>query len=99
MIWLFIKLRLAAASFLNPKPKTQGFHLRPSWWVRLQVCETHNHMSHNLNSLKGGYIGHYIGTTIGDIKGDTRSLDYGSYALAFDAPDLGFKAWGVGFRA
>ena len=29
--------------------------------------------------LKGGYIGDYIGTTIGVIKGDTRSLDNGSY--------------------
>ena len=36
-------------------------------------------MSHSLNSLKGGYIGSYMGTTIGDIKGDTRSLDNGSY--------------------
>ena len=38
-------------------------------------------MSYSLNSLKGGYIGGYLGTTIGDIKGETRSLDYGSYAL------------------
>ena len=29
--------------------------------------------------LKGGYIGDYIGTIVGVIKGDTRSLDYGSY--------------------
>ena len=29
--------------------------------------------------LKGGYISDYIGTTIGVIKGDTRSLDNGSY--------------------
>ena len=29
--------------------------------------------------LKGGYIGDYIGTTIGVIKGDTRSLDNGTY--------------------
>ena len=36
-------------------------------------------MSYSLNSLKGGYIGHYIGITLGDIKGDTRSLDYSSY--------------------
>ena len=39
-------------------------------------------MSHSLNSLKGGYLGGIQGTTIGDIKGDTRSLDYGSYARA-----------------
>ena len=32
------------------------------------------HVSHSLNSLKGGYIGDYIGTTIGVIKGDTRSF-------------------------
>ena len=36
-------------------------------------------MSHNLNSLKGGYIGNYIGTTIGVIKGNARSLDSGSH--------------------
>ena len=36
-------------------------------------------MSHNLNSLTGGYLGVIYGTTRGDIKGDTRSLDYGSY--------------------
>ena len=39
-------------------------------------------MSYSLNSLKGGYIGDYIGTTIGVIKGDTRSLDYGSYVFS-----------------
>ena len=37
-------------------------------------------MSYSLNSLKGvSYIGDYIGTTIRFIKGDTRSLDNGSY--------------------
>ena len=36
-------------------------------------------MSHSLNSLKGGYMGIIYGTTIGVIKGDTRSLDNGSY--------------------
>ena len=40
-------------------------------------------MSHSLNSLMGGNIRDYIGTTIGDIKGDTRSLDYSSYACTF----------------
>ena len=34
-----------------------------------------DYMSNGLNSLKGGYIGDYIGV----IKGDTRSLDNGSY--------------------
>ena len=37
------------------------------------------HMSCSLNSLKGVYIGDHIGTTVGLIKGDTRSLDNGSY--------------------
>ena len=36
-------------------------------------------MGHNRNSLQGGYIGVIQGITIGVIKGDTRSLDYGSY--------------------
>ena len=36
-------------------------------------------MSYSLNSLKGGYIGIIWGTTIRVIKGDTRTLDYGSY--------------------
>ena len=40
-------------------------------------------MIYSLNSLKGGYIGDYIGTTIEVIiKGDTRSLDSGSHAVA-----------------
>ena len=36
-------------------------------------------MNHSLNSLKGVILGIILGTTIGVIKGDTRSLDYGSY--------------------
>ena len=36
-------------------------------------------MSSSLNSLKGVIRGIIYGTTIGVIKGDTRSLDYGSY--------------------
>ena len=39
------------------------------------------HLSHSLNSLKGGYTGDDIGTTIGVIKGDTRSLDYSSLGI------------------
>ena len=31
-----------------------------------------------MHSLKEVYFGDYIGTTIGFIKGNTRSLDYGS---------------------
>ena len=40
------------------------------------------HMYYSLNSLKGGYLGDYVGATIGVIKGDTRSLDYGSYDIS-----------------
>ena len=36
------------------------------------------YMSYILNSLKGVIWGMKEGITIGDIKGDTRSLDYGS---------------------
>ena len=36
-------------------------------------------MNHSLNSLKGVIQGITHGTTIGLIKGDFRSLDYGSY--------------------
>ena len=36
-------------------------------------------MSYSLNSLKGVIWGIIYGTTTGDIKGDTRSLDNGSY--------------------
>ena len=36
------------------------------------------HGSYSLNSPKGLYWGSYTGTTVGDMKGDTRSLDYGS---------------------
>ena len=38
-------------------------------------------MSHSLNSLKGVIKGIIYGTTIGVIKGDTRSLDSGSYNI------------------
>ena len=47
------------------------------------------HMSYSLNSLKGGCIGDYIGTTIGVIKGDTRSLDNGTYLDPFHTIPLG----------
>ena len=43
------------------------------------VAANHSHMSHSLNSLKGGYIGGYIGDYYRGIKGDTRSLDNGTY--------------------
>ena len=36
-------------------------------------------MSYTLNSLRGVIWGFIWGTTIGLSKGDTRSLDYGSY--------------------
>ena len=35
-------------------------------------------MTYELYSRLGGMI---YGTSIGDIKGDTRSLDYGSYVI------------------
>ena len=38
-------------------------------------------MNHSLNSLKGVIWGTIYGTTIGLIKGDTRSLDNGSYEV------------------
>ena len=38
-------------------------------------------MSCSRNSLKGGYRGILLRTTIGVIKGDTRSLDYGSHGM------------------
>ena len=36
-------------------------------------------MSYSLNSLNGRYI--YIYIYIGDVKGDTRTLHYGSYGV------------------
>ena len=41
-------------------------------------------MSHSLNSLMGDYIGDYIGDYYRVIKGDTRSLDYSSYAAKIE---------------
>ena len=40
-------------------------------------------MSCSLNFLKGVIWGIIYGITIGVIKGDTRSLDYGSYRRPF----------------
>ena len=40
------------------------------------------YMSHNLNSLKGGYIGDYIWDYYRVTKGDTRSLDCSSHELS-----------------
>ena len=48
-------------------------------------------MNHSLNSLNGGYIRDYIGDTIRVIKGDTRSLDYGSYGSYKLQVVLGFR--------
>ena len=49
----------------------------------MQPREKHNqntaNMSYSLNCLKGGYIGDYIGDYYRVIRGDTRSLEYGSY--------------------
>ena len=52
-------------------------------------------MSHSLKSFKGGYIGIIQGTTIGVIKGDTRSLDYGSYRVWRS----GIRVHGLGWRS
>ena len=40
-------------------------------------------MRYSLNSLKGGYIGDYIRDYYRGYKGDTRSLDYSSYAYMY----------------
>ena len=45
-------------------------------------------MSYSLHSLKVGYIGDHMGSTIGLMKGDSRSLDYSSYDIAFSALDI-----------
>ena len=48
-------------------------------WVPVKELKLScRNMSYSLNSLGGNYIGDY-GTTIRVSKGDTRSLDYGSY--------------------
>ena len=54
-----------------------GLRLGAYW--RLGV-EHLTYTSYSLNSLKGGYIGDYIGDDYRGIKGDTRSLDSGSYS-------------------
>ena len=46
-------------------------------------------MSHDLNSFKRGYIQDYIGDYYRVIKGDTRSLDYGSSSAARPEQSLG----------
>ena len=47
-------------------------------------------MSYSLNSLNGDTYGDYIwGPTIGAIKGDTRSLDYGSQVVSKNMLFLG----------
>ena len=62
-------------------------------------------MSYSLNSLKGGFMGDYIGATIRVIKGDTSSLEHGSYEIvhshrvlvmelgATEIPFLGKTIW------
>ena len=46
------------------------------------------HMSYSLNSLKGGIYGIIQGTTIGVNKGDTRSLDNGSYGTHMEVSNF-----------
>ena len=62
------------------------------WAYRLQrtlVLFSPCHLGHTLNSLRGLYRGLYRGTTIGVIKGDTRSLDNGSFGAGCQAPSSG----------
>ena len=59
-----------AASYLPAQ--FLGFRASGSWHM------PYTQLSYSLNSLKGGYIGSTKGTTIEVIKGDTRSLEYGS---------------------
>ena len=51
-------------------------------------------MSYSLNSLGKVIWGIIYGTTIGVMKGDTRSLDYGSYEL-YSLNSLGRIVWGI----
>ena len=47
---------------------------------RVLIQRTFVTLSNSLDSLSGGFLGGYIGDYhIGVIKGDIRSLDYGSY--------------------
>ena len=50
-------------------------------------------MSHSLNSLRGGYTGDYIGDYYRVIKGDTRSLDYSTYAYTVKFGIYGWNTW------
>ena len=52
------------------------FFCKPQSGIHITCC---THMSYSLNSLKGDIWGILWGTTIGAIRGDTRSLDNGSY--------------------
>ena len=53
-------------------------------------------MSHSLNSLEGITYRGLCMTTIGVIKGDTRSLDYGSFLHLLKQPTLTFIQGGDG---
>ena len=52
-------------------------------------------MSYNPNSLKGVISGSIIWVA----KGESRSLDYGSYVLSFSIQRLRLRVWGFIHRA
>ena len=58
----------------------QGPHLVPSFTSAALFA---HYMSYSLNFLKGGYIGIIRGATIGLRKGDTRSVNQGSYIYVY----------------
>ena len=64
-----------------PKHRRKGIGKTRKSAVLLQCLQEppERHMSHSLKSLKGVYRRDYIGDYYGVIKGDTRSLDNGSY--------------------
>ena len=60
-----------------------GLKVQHQIWPFSSSASGWRHMSHSLNSLKGGYIGDYIGSYYRVIKGDTRNLDYSSYMVGY----------------
>ena len=64
----------------------QSLHPRP-------YTNHRTHMSYSLNSLRGVIWGIIYGTTIGVIKGDTRSLDNGSYDFLWEFLPSSAKPW------
>ena len=69
LLFLFLFLSL---TFPGESPLAKPVKMRIAV---LRVCRYVRHVSHSLNSLKGGYTRDYIGDYYRAIKGDTRSLD------------------------